>query len=342
MSQYNKYPKDLGFWMPAEWETHERCWMMWPTGLDLDRYPDTHRMRAGYAAAANAISQFEKVTVIANASDTDECRDLVSDTVDIYNLTIDDSWCRDTGPTFITNGKILGGVDWTFNNYGELLGPDYLNDRNVAKQVIKETSAEYFDAPIILEGGAIHTDGKGTLMITEDVLLDPNRNPGLDKREAERILSNYLGVDNFIWLIAALEYDDTGGHIDNLACFTPGNVIIALNEEDSADSNYQKLKENLERLKHAKDISGKSYEVVSIDQPSRDTFLNERLPMSYINFYIANDGIVLPVFDDDKDNDAIEKIQNVFKNKRVVTVPGKPITEGGGCVHCITQQQPLI
>ena len=102
--------------MPAEWETHERCWMMWPTGLDLDRYPDTHRMRAGYATAANAISQFEKVTVIANASDTDECRDLVSDTVDIYNLTIDDSWCRDTGPTFITNGKILGGVDWTFNN----------------------------------------------------------------------------------------------------------------------------------------------------------------------------------------------------------------------------------
>ena len=121
----------------------------------------------------------------------------------------------------------------------------------------KKHQLEYFDAPITLEGGAIHTDGKGTLMITEDVLLDPNRNPGLNKKEAEKILSNYLGVDNFIWLIAALEYDDTGGHIDNLACFAPGNIIIALNEEDSADSNHDKLKENLERLKYAKDINGK-------------------------------------------------------------------------------------
>ena len=342
MSQFKKYPRDLGFWMPAEWEIHDRCWMMWPTGLDLDRYPDTKRMRNGYAAAANAISQFENVTMITNAVDSEECKDLVNNSVQVHELTIDDSWCRDTGPTFITNGKSLGGVDWIFNNYGEFLGPDYLNDSNVAKNVIEETSAQYFDAPITLEGGAIHTDGKGTLMITEDVLLDPNRNPGLNKKEAEKILSNYLGVDNFIWLIAALEYDDTGGHIDNLACFAPENIIIALNEEDNTDSNHDKLKENLERLKYAKDINGKKYEIVTIDQPSYDMFLNERLPMSYINFYIANDGIVLPVFDDDKDNDAIEKIKNVFKNKSVVTVPGRPIVEGGGCVHCITQQQPKI
>ena len=179
-------------------------------------------------------------------------------------------------------------------------------------------------------------------MITEDVLLDPKRNPGLDKKEAEKILSNYLGVEQFIWLIAALEYDDTGGHIDNLACFAPDNVIIALNEEDPEDSNYDRLKENLSRLKGANDINGKAYEIMTIDQPSYDSFLNERLPMSYINFYIANNGIVMPVFNDAKDADAIEKIQNVFKNKSVVTVPGRPIVEGGGCVHCITQQQPLI
>ena len=172
---------------------------MWPTGLDLDRYPDTKRMRNGYAAAANAISQFENVTIITNAVDSEECKDLVNNSVQVHELTIDDSRCRDTCPTFITNGKSLGGVDWIFNNYGESLGPDYLNDSNVAKNVIEETSAQYFDAPITLEGGAIHTDGKGTLMITEDVLLDPNRNPGLNKKEAEKILSNYLGVDNFIW-----------------------------------------------------------------------------------------------------------------------------------------------
>ncbi len=328
--------------MPAEWETHEQCWMMWPTGLDLDRYPDTERMQKGYAAAANAISQFETVTIVANDSDTEECRNLIDQSVRVHNLQIDDSWCRDTGPTFITDGKKLGGVDWEFNNYGESLGPDYLNDQKLAKEITKITSSDYFDAPIVLEGGGIHTDGKGTLMITEDVLLDPKRNPGLDKKEAEKILSNYLGVEQFIWLIAALEYDDTGGHIDNLACFAPDNVIIALNEEDPEDSNYDRLKENLSRLSGANDINGKAYEIVKIDQPSYDSFLNERLPMSYINFYIANNGIVMPVFNDVKDADAIEKIQNVFKNKSVVTVPGRPIVEGGGCVHCITQQQPLI
>ena len=328
--------------MPAEWETHEQCWMMWPTGLDLDRYPDTERMQKGYAAAANAISQFETVTIVANDSDTEECRNLIDQSVRVHNLQIDDSWCRDTGPTFITDGKKLGGVDWKFNNYGESLGPDYLNDQKLAKEITKITSSDYFDAPIVLEGGGIHTDGKGTLMITEDVLLDPKRNPGLDKKEAEKILSNYLGVEQFIWLIAALEYDDTGGHIDNLACFAPDNVIIALNEEDPEDSNYDRLKENLSRLSGSNDINGKAYEIVKIDQPSYDSFLNERLPMSYINFYIANNGIVMPVFNDVKDADAIEKIQNVFKNKSVVTVPGRPIVEGGGCVHCITQQQPLI
>ena len=328
--------------MPAEWETHEQCWMMWPTGLDLDRYPDTKRMQKGYAVAANAISQFETVTIVANDSDTEECRNLIDQSVRVHNLQIDDSWCRDTGPTFITDGKKLGGVDWEFNNYGESLGPDYLNDQKLAKEITKITSSDYFDAPIVLEGGGIHTDGKGTLMITEDVLLDPKRNPGLDKKEAEKILSNYLGVEQFIWLIAALEYDDTGGHIDNLACFAPDNVIIALNEEDPEDSNYDRLKENLSRLSGANDINGKAYEIVKIDQPSYDSFLNERLPMSYINFYIANNGIVMPVFNDAKDADAIEKIQNVFKNKSVVTVPGRPIVEGGGCVHCITQQQPLI
>ena len=156
--------------MPAEWETHEQCWMMWPTGLDLDRYPDTERMQKGYAAAANAISQFETVTIVANDSDTEECRNLIDQSVRVHNLQIDDSWCRDTGPTFITDGKKLGGVDWKFNNYGESLGPDYLNDQKLAKEITKITSSDYFDAPIVLEGGGIHTDGKGTLMITEDVL----------------------------------------------------------------------------------------------------------------------------------------------------------------------------
>jgi agmatine deiminase len=194
----------------------------------------------------------------------------------------------------------------------------------------------------VLEGGAIHTDGNGTLMLTEDVIFDTGRNPGLDKKEAEYILEKYLGVENFIWLIAALEFDDTGGHVDNLACFTPNNQIITLTESNPNDSNYDRLKENHDRLKHSKDIDGKSFEIISIQQPSHRSFLNERMPLSYVNFYMVNHGIILPIFNDPMDTLAIDTITSLFKNKKVVTLEGSRIVEGGGCVHCITQQQPDI
>ena len=179
-------------------------------------------------------------------------------------------------------------------------------------------------------------------MLTEDVIFDTGRNPGLDKKEAEYILEKYLGVENFIWLIAALEFDDTGGHVDNLACFTPNNQIITLTESNPNDSNYDRLKENHDRLKHSKDIDGKSFEIISIQQPSHRSFLNERMPLSYVNFYMVNHGIILPIFNDPMDTLAIDTITSLFKNKKVVTLEGSRIVEGGGCVHCITQQQPDI
>ena len=341
-NKIQKYPKDLGFYMPAEWQRHDRCWMHWPTGIDPRRYPNLDKMRQGYANTARAIVEFEPVTMIANKSDVEACQKLCGEKVENMEIRIDDSWARDSGPTFVTNGLSIAGVDWTFNNYGENIDFSYKNDALVASKLIKHLNMECFQAPIVLEGGAIHTDGNGTLMVTEDVLLDPRRNPGLTKKEAELILSKYLGVENFIWLIAALEYDDTGGHVDNLACFTPFNQILALSETDSEDSNYERLQENRSRLKHAKNISGKSFDIIEIHQPAYRKFLNERMPLSYINFYMANQSIIMPVFSDPKDKKAIETIKDIFQDRTVITVEGLSIVEGGGCVHCITQQQPSI
>ena len=339
-NKIEKFPKDLGFYMPAEWQRHERSWMLWPTGIDHVRYPNFNNMRQAYANTANAIVEFEPVTMITNELDVEECQKLCGEKVAIMPLQIDDSWARDSGPTFITKGSSIAGVDWTFNNYGENLGLSYKNDALIASKVTKYLNLHCFDAPIVLEGGAIHTDGNGTLMITEDVLFDPKRNPGLTKNEAEYILSKYLGVENFIWLIAALEFDDTGGHIDNLACFTPYNQILALSETDPEDSNYERLKENRNRLNYAKNIDGKQFDIIEIHQPAYREFLNERMPLSYINFYIANQSIIMPVFNDPKDKKAIETINNIFQDRIVIPIEGLSIVEGGGGIHCITQQQP--
>ena len=337
-----KYPKDLGFFMPGEWQYHQQTWMMWPTGLDPERYPNIDTMRAAYAETANLISEFEPVTIIANGNDINSLSSMITNNVSTMVKQIDDSWCRDSGPTFISNNAKIAGVDWTFNNYGEATGPDYINDAKIAGKILKHLDILHFKAPIVLEGGAIHSDGMGTLMLTEDVIFDPSRNPGLDKKEAEYILEKYLGVENFIWLIAALEYDDTGGHIDNLACFTPNKQILALTESNQQDSNFDRLQENMDRLKHAKNINGDNYEIISIQQPSYRKFLNERMALSYINFYIANDAIVLPVFNDPMDKNAIDTISKVFHDRKIVTLEGSRIVEGGGGVHCITQQQPYI
>ena len=337
-----KYPKDLGFFMPGEWQSHQQTWMMWPTGLDPERYPNIDTMRAAYAETANLISEFEPVTIIANGNDINSLSSMITNNVSTMVKQIDDSWCRDSGPTFISNNAKIAGVDWTFNNYGEATGPDYINDAKIAGKILKHLDILHFKAPIVLEGGAIHSDGMGTLMLTEDVIFDPSRNPGLDKKEAEYILEKYLGVENFIWLIAALEYDDTGGHIDNLACFTPNKQILALTEGNQQDSNFDRLQENMDRLKHAKNINGDNYEIISIQQPSYRKFLNERMALSYINFYIANDAIVLPVFNDPMDKNAIDTISKVFHDRKIVTLEGSRIVEGGGGVHCITQQQPYI
>lgn len=332
------YPIEEGYKMPPEWAPHKRCWMAWP--CHPPTFADLPKAREAYAGVARAIAHFEPVTMIANPDHFEDARTRCGNTVEVLAIEINDSWTRDTGPTYLVDGRGgLAGVDWPFNNYGEI-DPDYASDKLLAQRLLETSGARRFEAPIILEGGAIHTDGQGTLLTTENVVLNPNRNPGLTKADAEEVFRLHLGVDKVIWLEHALDIDSTDGHVDNLACFVRPGVVTALVAEDPADSQYKALQENLARLRRAKDAMGRPLEIIEIAQPAKIEFNGERLCASYINYYIANGGIVLPVFDDPADSAAIQAIEQAFPDHSVVPVPGIEVLRGGGCFHCITQQEP--
>ena len=207
--------------------------------------------------------------------------------------------------------------------------------------MLERSGAQRFEAPITLEGGAVHTDGEGTLLTTESVVLNPNRNPGLTKAEAEEVFAAYLGVSRVIWLDKALEVDSTDGHVDNLACFVRPGAVAILTEDDPNDPHHEPLRENRRRLQSAVDARGRSLEIIEFREPPRREFCGARLAMSYINHYLANGGVVLPVFDDPADASAIETAARAYPDREIAPVPGMDIVRGGGCIHCITQQEPL-
>jgi agmatine deiminase len=331
-------PIDDGYRMPPEWAPHSRCWMAWP--CHEATFPDLAGARRAYARVARAIARFEPVTMIARPAHVEQAQAICGEGVELLALEIDDSWARDTGPTFLVDGRGgLAGVDWPFNNYGEI-DEGYQNDRLLARRLLEHSGGRRFEAPIILEGGAIHTDGQGTLLTTENVVLNANRNPGLTRSEADEVFRAHLGAEKVIWLDKALDVDSTDGHVDNLACFVRPGVVAALVTDDPDDSHYAPLRENLRRLKAAKDASGRSLEIIEIRQPSRKEFRGTRVCASYINFYIANGGIVVPVFDDPADAEAVETLERAFPDRVVVPVPGLDIVRSEGCIHCITQQEP--
>jgi agmatine deiminase len=312
--------------------------MAWP--CEEETFPDLPAARRAYAAVARAVARFEALRMVANPEDVAEARRLCGEAIRVDALPIDDAWTRDTGPTYLLDGRgQLAGVDWPFNGYGKF--EPYDKDAAMARWMLERSGARRFEAPIILEGGAIHTDGRGTLLTTESVVLNPNRNPGLTAAEADEVFRAYLGVEEVIWLDRALEVDSTDGHVDNLACFVRPGVVALLSEPDPSDPHYAPLRENRRRLELSKDASGRPLELVEFRQPARQEFRGERVPMSYINHYIANGGVVMPVFDDPADANAIETAARVYPDREIAPVPGMDIVRGGGCVHCATQQEPL-
>ncbi len=334
------YPAADGFAMPPEWAAHRGCYMAWPCHLETYG-AGLDAAREAVATVAAAIAGFEPVTLFANPEDAEDARRRCGGDVTVVPRAIDDSWARDSGATFLTDGRGgLAGVDWVFNAWGGNY-PDHENDAALAAEMIRREGARAYSLPVVMEGGGVHTDGEGTLLTTDTVILNPNRNPGLSRAEAEGVLTGALGAETVIWLDGgALEYDDTDGHVDNLACFVRPGVVMALVAPDESDPQHARLAANVERLRAARDARGRPLEVIEVAHPARRVEDGLRLPLSYINFYLANGAVIAPTFDDPADRPALECLQRLFPARRIVPVPGLAIVRGGGCVHCITQQVP--
>ena len=363
MTTLTSTPRADGFRMPAEWEPHAKTWMVWP------QRPDNWRLggkpaQAAFTAVAKAIAEFEPVTVCASAGQYENARARLNHAnIRVLEITSDDAWVRDTGPTFVTNhsGEVRG-VDWAFNAWGGFDGGLYWpwqRDDQVARKILEvEGCARYRTAGFVLEGGSIHVDGEGTLITTEECLLNRNRNPQLCREEIERILNTHLAIDKVIWLPDGLFNDETDGHVDNFCCYVrPGEVLLAWTD-DSNDPNYPRCQAAMAVLENTRDAKGRQLLVhkmpipgplhatdaecagVDMVEGSQPRDPSIRLAGSYVNFLIVNGGIIAPSFDDPKDAAAQAILQRIFPEHRVVMVPGREILLGGGNIHCITQQQP--
>jgi len=335
-------PREQGFAMPAEWARHDRCWMAWPCRPELwgERMDAA---RQAYAEVAQTIAQFEPVTMIARPDLAADASLQLGQGIAVLPLDYDDSWIRDTGPTFVGHPEgRLAGVDWRFNGYGEA-APRYADDARLAEAICARLKVPRFVAPLVLEGGAVHVDGEGTCLVCAASVLDPKRNPGLDRAQVEGALAEHLGVSSVIWLERGLAGDPTGGHVDNLACFARPGVVLALTSRDEGDDNHAALQDNLARLRSATDAQGRTLEVIEIEQPGpRRHADGRRLSASYVNFYLANGAVIMPMFDDRMDDAACKAIAAAFPDRRTIQLDASDLVYGGGGIHCITQQQPAV
>ncbi|WP_186576382.1 agmatine deiminase family protein [Aquibacillus kalidii] len=337
-------PIELNYKMPAEWEKHEKTFISWPVKDSMVYPEDYEKVTQGYYDIIKAISEFEHVSVLVNTNEIEIVNRLLpKDNVEILPIDHNDAWLRDNGPTFILNDKgDFAGINWEFNAWGEKYSPWDL-DNKVATKILTSLGIQQFDAPFVMEGGSFHVDGEGTLITTEECLLNKNRNPHLTKQIVEQYLHQYLNVSKVIWLKQGLSGDETDGHVDNVACFvSPGKVMIQVCD-DEQDENYLRTKENLAILSNETDAKGRKIEIIPIQQPPRREKDGVRLTLSYLNFYFVNGGIILPVFGGNAigtDQLALEKLKDLFPERRVHTVDGNSIISEGGNVHCTTQQMP--
>lgn len=332
-----------GLFMPAEWAPHDGCLMAWPCRAET--WPEDGGLEAAcdaYAAVAQAISAFEPVTMVCRPEDVADASLSCGPGVAILPLPISDSWLRDTGPTYVLDGKGgRVGAHWRFNAWGGNYD-DCAADQTVAEKILANQGVERLAAPLVMEGGAFHVDGDGTLITTEQCLLNPNRNPNLSRAEIEAELKRFLGVRQIIWLGEGYQDDETDGHIDEIAAFVRPGVILMSATDDPADANFKAFQDNLDRLKHARDAQGRELEVIPIRQPERRDQNSVRLTLSYTNFYLANGGVVMPAFVDPADDEAFKTMRKAFPDREVTAVPAIDIVRGGGGIHCITQQIPSV
>jgi agmatine deiminase len=345
--------------MPAEYAPHERCWMLWPERPDIWRQRALPAQQA-FALLAATIARFEPVTLGASARQLGFARAALLPHIRVVWLANNDAWMRDVGPTFVVNDKgQRRGVDWRFNAWGGIYA-NYRRDAAVAAQVLAAEHSGRYRAPMINEGGALHTDGEGTLLVTEQCLLNPNRNPQLTRARIERLLCEYLGVSHVIWLGEGVVNDETDGHIDNLACFVRPGAVCLTWTDNRRDAQYRVSRDAYERLSAARDARGRRLRIYKLPSPgplymsaaeaagiarregTRRVRAGHRLAGSYVNFYLANGAVIAPLLDARTDAAALRILRRIFPRRQVVGVPAREILLGGGNIHCVTQQVPAV
>ena len=370
------YPAADGFRMPAEYEQHDGCLMIWPERPGSWIYGAKAAQKV-FAQIAVAIARSEKLYMLATpgmvqkAEETLLCQKETEERGGIHHCDIkvipmesDDAWARDVGPTFVLNkdGK-RNGIDWQFNAWGGTCDGLYAHwekDNAIASSFCSYLGDDCYDAQhFVLEGGSIHVDGEGTALVTEACLLSPGRNPSMNKEEITRMLCNYLNVKKVIWLKNGIYQDETNEHVDNVCAFVrPGEVVLAWTDDEN-DPQYELSKSCLDTLQQEKDAKGRSLKIhklpvpkvpVTLTQEECDGFefeegedtreVGERLAASYVNFYISNGGIILPQFGDAHDKIAVDLMKQLFPEREVIPVFARDIIVGGGNIHCITQQIP--
>ena len=327
--------------MPPEWSTHAATWMAWPH--DDDQWVGMlEPVRREFAAFVEAIAEREPVHLLLadDESESDARRRIHHDAIRFHRVPHQDIWLRDSGPTFLVRERDVCLVDWDFNGWGEKYPADL--DNQIPIHVARILGGVPLYSPkVVMEGGSIEVDGRGTLLTTRQCLLSPHRNPGMSEAALEECLRNTLGVRQIIWLDEGLEGDHTDGHIDTITRFTDDHTIVTATCEERDDPNHAVLAANLERLRAARDVEGRPYRVVELPIPRISArFEGERLPLTYANFYIVNGAVLVPVYGDANDATALDILRPLFAGREVVPLTARALITGGGAFHCVTQQQP--
>lgn len=335
-------PLAAGYCMPAEWERHHCCWMAWPSRGD--QWADGLTAAQGtYAAIAKAIRRFEPVHMVAEPNGAADARALCGPGINVIEFPLDDPWMRDTGPTFLSaaDGSTCGTV-WRFNSWGGKT-PDYAENALLAGRVLGSVGIPQYRSSLCLEGGAIQVDGEGTVITTESVVLNANRNPGLSKQAAERELCAALGATRVIWLPGdpdGIHTDITDGHIDGLVAFVKPGVVLFESNPRATGAALALAAQNRRALEGALDARGRRLQIIPIDDAHEVVTPHRLFCRSYVNFYLANGGVVMPSYGVPGDASARAVIAAAFPDREIVQVDVTHLASGGGGIHCITQQQP--
>ena len=361
-------PVDDFFYMPAEFAQHSHTIMIWPHREGSWPYK-AKKATEVFTKIIEAISKFEKVLLVVNREKKSQAIEMTKhiDNIEYVEIENNDAWARDTAPTYVVNGKgQLRCIDWSFNAWGgdfDGLYANYQEDNNIPYQLAKHQDLKCYNAQhFVLEGGSIHTNGEGLLLVTEECLLSKGRNPLMSKQEIENMLNSYLGTEKVIWLEKGIYNDETNGHIDNICAFiSPTEVVLAWTDNEN-DPQYEISKRCLEILENSTDVKGRKIKVYKLPIPQKpvcieendlkgyvfeefeDTReLGERLAASYVNFYFCNNAVIVPQFgkgNEESDKLAIDILKSVCKDREVVPIYARDIIVGGGNIHCLTQQVP--